>query len=182
VAMHLGQGRRAVDLAREAIDRMAVTGSSIDEARVQLALGYLQVGDADDALAALEGLDVPSSPFALGVRSLVLAALGDLDAAMVDVERVSEIANPSYFAVCLAVAAGAAVATRVDAPDAAERVERAAAMAASTGDVVLAGFLRAVVDLLDRPDATVPPADPRRERPLADGWRSVAEMITGTAG
>jgi len=182
VAMHLGHGRRAIDLAREAIDRMAITGSSIDDARVQLSLGHLQVGAPDDALAALEGLDVPSSPFALGVRSLVLTALGDLDAAIADVDLVSELTNPSYFDLCLATAAGAAASTRLDAPDATERVERAAAMAASTGDVALAGFLRAVVELLDRPEATVPPADPRRERPLADGWRFVAELITGTVG
>jgi hypothetical protein len=51
-------GARAVDYAEQAIDRLDTTGASIDEARVQLACGHLQLGRPDEALAALEELDV----------------------------------------------------------------------------------------------------------------------------
>jgi class 3 adenylate cyclase/tetratricopeptide (TPR) repeat protein len=178
VAMHLGQGRRSVELAMQAIDRMAVTGSNIDEARIQLSLGHLQVGDADEALAALEGTDVSSSPFALGVRSLVLAAIGDLDAAIRDADATTALTNPSYFDAGLAAASAAAASARLGAPDRADRLEHAVASASTSDDVVLSGFLRAVVERLEPAPGRGSLVDVR----IPAGWRCVADLITGTVG
>lgn len=174
VAMHLGDGRRTVELATEAIDRMSTTGSSIDEARVQQSVGHLQSGRPDEALAAIEAVDVSSSPFGRSVRALVLVSLGDLDGALADADAALAMVNPSYFDRSLAVAAAAAAAVRLGAADAPGRVELVTDVAATAGDVVLSAFLRSLVHRLD--DVAAPST---HDENLPAGWACVIDQLAG---
>ena len=54
VAMHLGGGEQAVHLAEQVIERNQATGTTQHEALVLLAIANLQVGDIDQATAAIE--------------------------------------------------------------------------------------------------------------------------------
>lgn len=185
VAMHAGEGERAVRLAERAISRMAVTGIRLPDAVVQESLGHLQSGRADEALAVLESLRLPPSPppgtavvgdgvvptFALAVRSLCWAALGDLDASMADAERMLTARGTSYFDRALALAAAASVARRRGDVDAEARIDELASVASSTSDVVVGAFVRAVAERLR--GGTV-----GGER-LHPGWLRVVIAITG---
>jgi class 3 adenylate cyclase/tetratricopeptide (TPR) repeat protein len=172
VAMHLGDGERAVMLATEAIERMAETGASLDEARVQLAMGHLQVGRADDAMAAMVDVAVERSPFALATRSLVFAAIGDLERALADADAVEGFDQVGYFDRLVAAAGGAAAASRSGTTDAADRREQVGALAAGSGDVVLGAFVRS---LLFRLGDETPTAGPEP----SGGWRMIVDHLVG---
>ena len=77
VAMHLGGGEQALHLAEQVIERNQATGTSQHEALVLLALANLQVGDVDQAVAAIEQVDIDDFPFGLAARALVRAVAGD---------------------------------------------------------------------------------------------------------
>lgn len=170
VAMHLGDGARTVDYAEQAIARLDTTGANIDEASVQLACGLLQSGRPDDAIAVLDSVDVVDQPFAAAVRALNWAAIGDLDAALADAEAVLAMDNPSYFDRSLALAAAAAAASRRGDADSERRIAALTSTSAGAGDVLVAGFLRAVAGRLTG-DATG--ASP------SSGWGRVAALISG---
>lgn len=204
VAMHAGEGERAVRLAERAISRMAVTGIRLPDAVVQESLGHLQAGRADDALAVLETLRIPPSPpptastgsldgavspdgavsidggvsvdgavptFALAVRALCWAALGDLDSALADAERMLAAPGTSYFDRALALAAAASAARRRGDADAEFRIDELVAVASSTADVVVGAFVRSVAGRLRGAPAV-------GER-LHPGWLRVVIAITG---
>ncbi|MEX2626986.1 MAG: hypothetical protein WD225_08870, partial [Ilumatobacteraceae bacterium] len=170
LTMHLGDGPRTVTYAEQAIERLDTTGASVDEARVQLACGLLQAGRPDDAIAALDLVDVADGPFAMAVRALCRAAVGDLDAAIGDADAVLAMRGPSYFDRALALAAGAAAATRRGDADAEHRTELLVSTAAAAGDLLLAGFMRAVARRLA--------GDVGHGSP-SNGWDRVAAMIGG---
>ena len=77
VAMHLGYGEQVLTLAEQIIERNRETGTNADEAYVLLALAHCQLGDVDEAMAAIEEVDVDDFPFGLGARALVRAVAGE---------------------------------------------------------------------------------------------------------
>ena len=62
--MHSGQGERTVELAGDAVDRIASTGANVDEGLVLLSMGQSLSGNPEDALVTLLDVDVAVSPFA----------------------------------------------------------------------------------------------------------------------
>jgi hypothetical protein len=173
VAMHLGQGERAVDLAAQSIGAMSSTGATVDESRVVLALGHCQTGRPEAALVAL--LDVESmdaSPFALAARAVAHGMLGDLDRAVADADAAESIGGASYFDRTLAGIAGAAAAYRLGASDAGDRLVRVLTLADGCGDVVVSAVARAVAARLGISTGGGEPTIP-------GGWRCVVEQLTG---
>lgn len=174
VAMHLGDGERAAALAGQAVARMAETGASLDEARVQMAMGHLQSGRADEAMASLVDVDVEGSPFALSIRSLVSCALGDFERAIADADAVAQFERVGYFDRLVAAAGAAAASARSGSVDAPDRLERAGVLAAGSGDVVVGAFVRSLVHRLDGG------AD-GGSRNVPAGWRRVVDQLAGGA-
>ena len=112
-AMHAGNGKRAAELAGEALGRLDTTGVNVDEGRVVLAFGLLLSGQPEQALAELLAVDVESSPFALAARATALAMVGDDAAARADADTVELLAaqpdsNVSYWDLWIARIAGVA--------------------------------------------------------------------------
>jgi hypothetical protein len=171
ITMHLGDGARTVDLASEALDKMVITGSTLDEASIQLALGQVQCGRPDEALAALLGVEVERSPFALGVRAVSHAAIGDFSSALADADAADQCVGSSYFDLALAALAAAAAAHRQGSTDRAERLERLERLAGSTGDLVIGAVLRVAAEHL-RGEAVATPG-------LPAGWARVLDLLTG---
>ena len=62
VAMHSGQGERTVELAGDAVDRIASTGANVDEGLVLLSMGLSLSGKPEDALVTLLDVDVDGLP------------------------------------------------------------------------------------------------------------------------
>ena len=62
VAMHSGQGERTVELAGDAVDRIASTGANVDEGLVLLSMGLSLSGKPEDALVTLLDVDVAVLP------------------------------------------------------------------------------------------------------------------------
>ena len=106
VAMHLGGGEQALHLAEQVIERNRTTGTSQHEALVLLALANLQVGDVDQAVAAIEQVDIDDFPFGLAARALVGAVAGDSAAALADAEGVEATRGASYFDLAIGRLAG----------------------------------------------------------------------------
>jgi hypothetical protein len=174
VAMHLGRGQRTVELASEAVERMAATGSNVDEARVQLSIGQLQSGRADDALATLVDVAVDGSPFALAARALAHTAVGDLEAAVHDADAALAITGLSYFDRCLALLAAAAASHRAGCEDAPERLRWASSVTAASGDVALGAVGRALAARLEGAGA-----HGDDEPALSPGWACVVDQLAG---
>jgi tetratricopeptide (TPR) repeat protein len=178
-SMHAGNGRRAAELATDAVRHLDTTGVNIDEGRVVLAFGRLLAGDPEQALIELEPVDVEHSPFALACRATARAMLGDVEGVRSDVRRVAEIdgadGHISYWDRWIARVAGVAVD-----PDGASS-PAAVAMADEIGsltDVVVRSYARDVLDRLagnpagDHPSARAP-------REWADVARAVVERGQG---
>lgn len=171
-ALHVGNGRRAVDHASNAIGRLDTTGANVDEGRVALSFGHLLGGDADAALATLLEVDVEASPFALAARATASALVGDRSAALADVRAVEALVDAgrevSYWDRSIAAIAGAAAATGDEA------VSRAAAVreiVRDVEDVVVTNYAASVLQRLghecDAPIRSV----------LIGGWADVAARL-----
>ena len=119
VAMHSGQGERTVELAGDAVDRIASTGANVDEGLVLLSMGQSLSGKPEDALVTLLDVDVAVSPFALASRALANAMVGDNKAAIADADALGDAGEMSYFDRILATVAGAAAASAASNDDAA---------------------------------------------------------------
>lgn len=167
VAMHLGHGERAILLATDAVDRMAETGSNMDDAHVQLALGHLQCGRPDEAMAAIEAVAIDDTPFVRSTRALVLAALGQRDRARDEAAAALATSGASYFDRSLAALAAAAS----GAPDGDSQLEAAL----GSGDVVLSAVLREARRRLDGSAAAPVAAVPA-------GWRRLLDVVLEGAG
>jgi class 3 adenylate cyclase/tetratricopeptide (TPR) repeat protein len=171
VAMHLGAGEQALTLAEQVIERNESTGTNQGEAYVLLALARCQVGQVDEAVAAIEQVVVDDFPFGLGARALVRGVAGDVAGAFADAEAVEATRGASYFDLALARLAGVLAAGRAGDEAAGRRwLDQLGALASSVGDVV---FVAMVQLLNDRPvDAEAADANP-----LAAGWRRIVDSV-----
>lgn len=143
VAVHLGRADAARELADQVLERLPRTGSLPSEVTVLRALALAQQGEVDDALIAVESLDVTDFPFGRAGRALVRALAGDEVGARSDASALDDEFEPSYFDRALARLA----LVLIEAPESSERwraVESFRELVAAVGD---APFL-AVADAL----------------------------------
>ncbi|MET0326033.1 MAG: AAA family ATPase, partial [Ilumatobacteraceae bacterium] len=169
VAMHLGAGEQALQLAEQVIERNQATGTRQAEAVVLLALAHCQHGNVDQAMAAIEQVDIADFPFGLAARALVRAVAGDADPALADAEAVERTRGASYFDLALGRLAGVLACLRAGDATAADRwLDQLSTLASSVGDVV---FIAIAQLLNDRPGTADEPA------PLAPGWRRIVHSV-----
>lgn len=174
-AVHVGNGPRAVEHARNAIARMDTTGANVDEGHVVLAFGQLLGGDADSALATLLDVDVAASPFALAARATAHVLVGDAAAALGDVRAVEAMTasgvEVSYWDRSIASIAGVAAATGDEAVSRAEVVRD---VVRGVQDVVVTNYaaltLRRLGHDCDAPVRTV----------VIGGWADLADRLAAT--
>ncbi len=88
VAMHLGDGEQALVLSEQVLARHHAMGASDAEAIVVRSLALSQLGRIDEALAAIEDVDVDDFPFGRSARALVRALADDPEGAQADAEAV----------------------------------------------------------------------------------------------
>ena len=165
VTMHLGQGELTTSLAEQVLERNRASGTANNEAFVLLALGRLQTGDIDGAMAAAEELTVEDFPFGRSARALVRVLAGDVDGGRADAEAVEGEHGASYFDLAIARLA-AVLADQRSGVDADGALERLSSLASAVGDV---GFLAVVQRLQDGAAADTEPAT------LSPGWKRIVD-------
>ncbi|MGH9271665.1 MAG: tetratricopeptide repeat protein, partial [Ilumatobacteraceae bacterium] len=165
VTMHLGQGELTTTLAEQVLERNRASGTATNEAYVLLALGRLQTGDIDGALAAAEELTVEDFPFGRSARALVRVLAGDVDGGRADAVAAEAEHGASYFDLALARLA-AVLADQRRGQDASAALDRLASLASTVGDV---GFLAVVQRLQDGAAADSEPAT------LSTGWKRIVD-------
>jgi len=169
VAMHVGAGEQALDLAAQVLDRHRSTGTSEHEAWVLLAVARLQVGDVDGAMAAIEEIEVTEFPFGQSARALVRAVAGDLEDALADADAVEQVRGASYFDLAVARLAGALAADRTgDLAESRRRLDLFTSLSAEIGDVVFANIAQVLCDRGDEASGREPPT-------LPPGWRTIVD-------
>jgi class 3 adenylate cyclase/tetratricopeptide (TPR) repeat protein len=171
VAVHLGAGEKALEIADEVLERHRSTGTSEHEAWVLQALARLQVGDVDGAMAAIEEIDVDDFPFGQSARALVRAVMGDVEEALADADAVEAVRGASYFDLAVARLAGVVAASRHGDPtESRRRLELFTTLATEVGDVVFASIAQVLDDrgaeATDHEPPTLPP-----------GWRTIVDSI-----
>ncbi|MGI9052567.1 MAG: tetratricopeptide repeat protein, partial [Ilumatobacteraceae bacterium] len=169
VTMHLGLGELTKHLAEQVVERNLVSGTSVNEASVLLALGRLQTGDVDGAMAAIEELEVEDFPFGRAARALVRALAGDVAEAGEDAATVEQERGASYFDLCVARLA-AVLAAEAAGADGTEALARLSSLASSVGDV---GFLAVVQRLEEHPDG----APGEESLVVAPGWHTIVDAV-----
>ncbi|HEX4982532.1 MAG TPA: AAA family ATPase, partial [Ilumatobacteraceae bacterium] len=174
VAMHSGQGERTVELAADAVDRIASTGTNVDEGLVLLSMGQSLSGKPEEALVTLLDVDVAVSPFALASRALANAMVGDNKAAIADADALSDAGEMSYFDRILATVAGAAAASAAAHDDAPERLALVQTLIDRCDDVVISSFARETIHRLGVSTGEGSP------HALTPGWRRVVDQLTGS--
>ena len=173
VAMHLGMGEQALTLAEQVIERHRSTGTSLNEALVLLALARCQVGDVDQAVAAIEQVDVEDFPFGQAGRALVRAVAGDADGARSDAEDVERARSASYFDLAIARLGGALASDRAGDEEQSQRwVDLLTALSSTVGDVV---FIAIAQVLREGPSERALHVDGAESSPLANGWRRIVD-------
>ncbi len=171
VAVHLGAGEKALEIADEVLERHRSTGTSEHEAWVLQALARLQVGDVDGAMAAIEEIDVDDFPFGQSARALVRAVMGDVEEALADADAVEAVRGASYFDLAVARLAGVVAAGRHGDPtESRRRLELFTTLATEVGDVVFASIAQVLGDRGAEPTDHEPPI-------LPPGWRTVVDSI-----
>ena len=168
VAMHLGDAEQALVLSEQVLARHHAMGASDAEAIVVRSLALSQLGRIDEALAAIEGVDVDDFPFGRSARALVRALADDPEGAQADAEAVEGAPGASYFDRSVACLGGVVASLRTD--DAVRRrhwFEQLRAIATSAGDTVFLGLTQA----LAREPASVPES-------LGSGWKKIVEQAT----
>jgi class 3 adenylate cyclase/tetratricopeptide (TPR) repeat protein len=171
VAMHLGDAEQALVLSEQVLARHHAMGASDAEAIVVRSLALSQLGRIDEALAAIEGVDVDDFPFGRSARALVRALADDPEGAQADAEAVEGAPGASYFDRSVACLGGVVASLRTD--DAVRRrhwFEQLRAIATSAGDTVFLGLTQA----LAREPASVPES-------LGSGWKKIVEQATATS-
>ncbi len=168
VAMHLGDGEQALVLSEQVLARHHAMGAADAEAIVVRSLALSQLGRIDEALAAIEAVDVDDFPFGRSARALVRALADDPEGAQADAEAVEQASGASYFDRSIACLGGVIASLRTD--DAARRrhwFEQLRTIATSAGDTVFLGLTQA----LAREPANVPET-------LGTGWRQIVTQAT----
>jgi hypothetical protein len=171
-AMHRGSGAVALRLAQRAHSEIAASGGRGFESTVMLAIAHAQLGQLDEALAAIEsvpefGLD---HPFTRAAAALVAAATGSPKEAIEHAEIVVHLHGATYLDQVFAyVAAAGASAQLGDGEQAALAAEAAVARAIGVGDVVAIGLATGVYAAVT--GETHPAHDSRTQ--LGDGWTTV---------
>ncbi|NNE12217.1 MAG: tetratricopeptide repeat protein, partial [Ilumatobacter sp.] len=168
-AMHLGDGRRAAELAEQAVERLDTTGANVEEAHVMMAFGALLDGDADETLARLLDVDIDGSPFALAARATAHATIGDRESALADADAVAAMPSISYWDRTIALVAGAA-AGHGDVGEALRRREALREQVESVDDVIVTSYATAVLHALDGDDGPPPHS-------AVGGWAALAERL-----
>jgi class 3 adenylate cyclase/tetratricopeptide (TPR) repeat protein len=171
VAMHLGAGDKALTLAEHVIERNETTGTNQEEAYVLMALARCQLGQVDEAMAAIEQVKVDDFPFGQGARALVRAVAGEIDGALADAGAVENTRGASYFDLALGRLAGVLAAGRAGDEEVGRRwLDMLGTLASTVGDVV---FVAMVQLLHDRPTEGATDAS----SPLAPGWRRIVDSV-----
>ena len=137
-----------------------------------LALAHCQLGDVDQAVAAIEQVDIDDFPFGLAARALVRAVAGDTDGAAPTPRRSSGRAGPATSTSPLGRLAGVLACRRAGDEAGSEALARPAQHAG------VVGRRRRVHH--HRPAAPRPPGRRRRRRqspPLAPGWRRIVDSV-----
>jgi tetratricopeptide (TPR) repeat protein len=142
-AMHLGDPDRTVTFARQAAERALDTGAATNEIAAVMAVGLCQARRGEEALAALDPIDVTDMPFGRAARALARAVTGDPSGALADADVAWSLDGVTYLDRTIAgiAATGAAMATG-DRGGAREWWGRVAEIADSSGDVVAARIAR----------------------------------------
>ena len=143
-AMHRGDGQLALSTARDAEAFMLRRGSATFELSALMAISALQVGELDQALAALDEIppDVMIHPFAHAAAALTHSLTGDADRALLDAAAVFAATGSSYLdRAFAAVAAAGAHAARHDPSAASAVLDEAIAECVQVGDVVAIALL-----------------------------------------
>ncbi len=177
VAMHAGDGARALALVDEALDRVEVMEGGSDEPLVVKAVALAQLGRLDQAIAVLAHLPEPtrSHPFARTAAALVAALDGRPDDALADATAVAAADGATYLDRCLAqVAAGAALVALGRPDEARHELGAAVEAAVGAGDVVACALAcRAYDEVLGEPH----PHGSGDEAVLGPGWRHVVTAL-----
>jgi hypothetical protein len=170
VAMHLGDAEQALVLSEQVLARHHAMGAADSEAVVVRSLALSQLARPDEALVAIEGIDVEDFPFGQSARALVRALAGDYQGAQSDAEAVEAVSGASYFDVALARLGGLVAALGTgDQTRRRHWFDQLRAIATSAEDVV---FI-AVTQALARETAALPES-------LGSGWRRIVEQATSS--
>ena len=170
-AVHLGMGDRSLVIGELALEQIAETGADGSEVHTAMALALCQAGRADEALGHLLEANA-TFPYALSVRALAFALIGDHQAALADAEAVDLDAGATYLDRVVAnVAAAAAERCRGLREPMTQRLDQARDIAEAAGDVVAIAVVasaraRWIGDQTD-PAATLGP-----------GWRRTLDDLT----
>lgn len=173
-AAHLGLGERAVALGETALERMMAMRANGSEARTTLALGLCQVGDPDQALAALLEVTSPG-PYARAVTALASAMAGIESDAIEYADLVIDDPTATYLDRVLADVAAAGVLSAEDPEVAAQRLTRARRSASEAGDAA------AIAVAKSASQALVEGLDIGPVEHLGDGWKRVIAGLVATA-
>lgn len=177
-AMHRGNGATALRLAQRAHNEIVAAGGRGFEPTVILALAHVQLGELDEALAAIESVPAfgHDHPFTRSASALVAAATGNPREAIEHAEVVAHLHGATYLDEVFAyVAAAGASAQLGDGEQAALAAEAAVARAIGVGDVVAIGLSTGVYAEVT---GQVHPAHDSRTL-LGDGWTTLLHLVCG---
>lgn len=174
-AVHLGLGERGVSLAETAVEQLTSMGADGGESRVTLALALCQAGRPEEALSAML-LVHDDFPYALAVRALAAAMIGDDELAAGEAERLAADGTASYLDRVVGSMAAATVHVRRGELDAAANVlAEGRHVADRAGDAVARALAWCTTTALLDGDDDQGPADH-----LRDGWHTVIHGLAGT--
>jgi hypothetical protein len=166
--MHLGDAEQALVLSEQVLARHHAMGAADNEAVVIRSLALSQLGRPDEALAAIESVDIDDFPFGQSARALVRALAGEYEGAQSDAEAVEAALGASYFDIAVARLGGVVAAS--GAGDQARRrhwFEQLRRIATSADDIVFIGVTQALAG----ENAAIPES-------LGSGWRRIVEQVT----
>jgi hypothetical protein len=177
VAMHLGDGARAVELADRSSERLRAAAADADESNAIKAMGLNLDGRPDEALAVLLDVRSVEHPFPRSARALARVLTADHRGALADADAVEIAPGASYFDRSVAAVAGASAAAGLgDAGELRERLTRLQALA-NTDDVVLGTLIGATVaKLCGHPSVT------DELGALESDWLRLVDRLPGLAG
>jgi class 3 adenylate cyclase/tetratricopeptide (TPR) repeat protein len=173
-AAHLGLGARAVTLGEIAVTRMLAMHADGSEARITLALGLCQVGDADQALATLLEVREPG-PYSRAVSAIASVMANIPEQGVADADLVLDDPSATYLDRVLAdVAAGAGL-MPTDQAAAEARLARARESASTAGDAAAIAFATSASIAFDTNFEAI------HVEHLGDGWKTVIAGLAATS-